>query len=50
MMLEGVGEAKAKSIIEYREKNGLFQSIEDLLNVSGIGESLFAKIKENITL
>ncbi len=50
MQLEGVGEAKAKAIIEYRQKNGLFQKIEDLLNVNGIGESLLAKIKENITL
>ena len=47
MMLEGVGEAKAKSIIEYREKNGLFQSIEDLLNVSGIGDSKYSKINQN---
>ena len=50
MTLDGLGEAKAKSIIEYREKNGKFNTIEDLLNVSGIGESLLAKIKENITL
>lgn len=50
MTLEGIGEAKAKSIIEYRETNGNFEKIEDILNVSGIGESLFDKIKENITL
>ena len=50
MELDGVGEAKAKAIIEYREKNGEFKTIDDLLNVSGIGEGLFAKIKENITL
>ena len=50
MTLEGIGESKAKAIIEYREKNGLFKTIEDLLNVSGIGEGLFAKIKENITV
>ena len=50
MTLEGIGESKAKSIIEYREKNGLFKTIEDLLNVGGIGEGLFAKIKENITV
>lgn len=50
MALEGIGESKAKAIIEYRETNGNFEKIEDLLNVSGIGESVFAKIKENITL
>ena len=50
MTLEGIGEAKAKAIIAYREEHGPYQSTEDLLNVSGIGESLLAKIKENITL
>lgn len=50
MTLEGVGEAKAKSIIAYREEHGPYQAIEDLLNVSGIGESLLAKINKNITL
>lgn len=50
MTLEGIGEAKAKSIIAYREEHGPYQAIEDLLNVSGIGESLLAKIKENIIL
>ncbi len=50
MTLEGIGEAKAKSIIAYREEHGPYQAIEDLLNVSGIGESLLAKIKKNITL
>ena len=48
--LPGVGEAKAQSIIEYRNKNGLFAKIEDIKNVSGIGEALFEKIKNNITL
>lgn len=50
MQLEGVGEAKANAIIEYRNTNGPFNSIEDIKNVSGIGDSLFDKIKENITL
>ena len=50
MTLEGVGESKAKAIIEYRESNGLFKALEDIKNVSGIGDSLFDKIKENITL
>ena len=50
MTLTGIGEAKAKSIISYREKNGLFKKIEDIKNVTGIGDALFAKIKENITI
>ena len=49
MTLPGIGESKAKNIISYREKNK-FSKIEDIMNVDGIGESLFAKIKENITI
>jgi competence protein ComEA len=50
MTLSGIGEAKAKEIISYREKNGPFQEIQDLLKVPGIGENLFASIQEDITL
>ena len=50
MTLSGVGESKAKSFIEYRQKNGEFKSIDELKKVSGIGDALFDKIKENITL
>lgn len=50
MTLSGVGDAKAKSIIEYRNKNGGFKSIEEIKKVNGIGDSLFDKIKENITI
>lgn len=50
MTLPGIGEAKAKSIIEYRDANGGFKSIEEIQNVSGIGENVFAKIKEFITI
>lgn len=49
MTLPGVGEAKAKSIIEYRNSNGPFNQIEDIMKVSGIGDNLFAQIKEYIT-
>ena len=49
MSINGLGEAKAKAIIKYREENGYFKIIDDLLNVSGIGEVLFEKIKEYIT-
>lgn len=48
MTLSGIGEAKAKSIIEYR-KEKKFEKIEDIMNVSGIGESVFEKIKDYIT-
>ena len=47
--LPGIGESKAQDIIDYRTQNGPFEKIEDITKVPGIGESLFAKIKENIT-
>ena len=48
--IPGLGEAKAEAIIKYREDNGNFKIIEDIKNVSGIGESLFEKIKDYITV
>ena len=48
--LNGIGESRAKDIIEYRTNNGAFKNIEDIKNVSGIGDSLFEKIRENITV
>ncbi|MGM9934142.1 helix-hairpin-helix domain-containing protein [uncultured Clostridium sp.] len=48
--LNGIGDSKAKSIIEYREQNGGFKSIEEIKNVTGIGEKMFEKIKDNITV
>ena len=48
--LTGIGEKKAKDIITYREKNGSFNTIEDIMKVNGIGESGFAQIKEDITV
>lgn len=50
MSINGIGEAKAKAIIDYREKNGNFNTIEDIRNVSGIGDALFEKIKVYITV
>lgn len=47
--INGIGESKAKSIIEYRENVGLFTSKEDIMKVSGIGNSLYDKIKDYIT-
>ena len=48
--LNGIGESKAKNIIDYRNKNGKFNKIEDIMNVTGIGEAAYNKIKENITV
>jgi competence protein ComEA len=50
MTLPGIGESKALAIIEYRKSNGLFEAIEDIKNVTGIGDSIFDKIKDYITL
>jgi len=47
--LSGIGESKAKAIIKYREENGNFNNIEDLLNVDGIGTNLYEQIKAYIT-
>ena len=48
--LSGIGPSKAEAIIKYREENGTFKSIEEIKNVTGIGEALFEKFKENITI
>lgn len=48
MELPGIGEAKAAQIIEYRQKNGLFAKIEDIMNIGGIKEHLFETIKDAI--
>lgn len=50
MQLESIGESKANNIIAYRTKNGLFKSIEELKNVSGIGNEIYKKIKDFITV
>ncbi|RGT73602.1 ComEA family DNA-binding protein [Ruminococcus sp. AF18-22] len=48
--LSGIGDAKAQSIIRYREENGEFQTIEEVMNVEGIKEGVFNKIKDKITV
>ena len=48
--ISGVGDVKAQSIIEYREKNGGFKSIDEIKNIDGIGEKTFEKIKDKITI
>lgn len=50
MTLSGIGDTKAKAIIDYRNTNGAFKKIEDLLNVNGIGDAIFEKIKDYITI
>ncbi len=50
MTLSGVGESKANAIISYRQDNGNFNTLEDIKNVSGIGDALYEKIKDNISL
>lgn len=46
--LNGIGDIKAENIISYRETEGYFQKPEDIVNVSGIGEATFEKLKEEI--
>ena len=50
LKIKGLGEIKATKIIEYRELNGLFNNIEEIKKVNGIGDVLFNKIKEFITV
>ena len=48
--LPGIGEALARRIVEYRQQAGPFQSIEDVMNVKGIGEKKFSKFQDQITV
>lgn len=46
--LSGIGPKKAEAILNYRQENGSFQTIDDLLNVDGIGEKIFEQLKNEI--
>jgi competence protein ComEA len=48
--LPGIGETRAQAIVDYRNKNGPFRRIEDLLQVKGIGEGTFEKIRDYVTV
>ena len=48
--LPGIGPAYAQRIVEYREKHGPFGKIEDLLNVRGIGDRKFEKLRDRVTV
>ncbi len=50
MTLTGIGEARAKDILAYREEHGGFQTIEDIMKVPGIKDAAFAKIKDEIVV
>lgn len=48
--LPGIGESKAQNIINYREENGYFKTIDEIKNVNGIGEATFDQLKKYITV
>jgi len=46
--LDGIGMARAKAIVEYRERNGRFRSVDEMLNVKGIGPQVLEQNKGNL--
>lgn len=49
-LLNGVGPSTANAIVQYREQNGAFASVEDLVNVKGVGEKKVAGLAEQVTV
>ena len=50
LKLSQIGEKKAEAIVVYRDEHGSFTAIEDITKVKGIGDKIFAKIKDHITV
>ncbi len=48
--LDGIGMARAQAIVEYREKNGRFRSVDEVLNVKGIGPQVLEKNRTNMQI
>ncbi|WP_372873870.1 ComEA family DNA-binding protein [Pseudomonas sp.] len=48
--LSGIGESKAKAIVAYRDTHGAFASVDELLEVKGIGESILAKNRDKLSI
>jgi competence protein ComEA len=48
--LDGIGAAKARAIVEFRDANGPFATVDDLRNVSGIGDKLLASLRPQVTV
>ncbi len=48
--IKGVGEKRAEAIIDYREQNGPFKSVDDLAEISGIGQTIVDDNRENLTV
>lgn len=49
-LVKGIGEKKAKSIIDYRKKHGSFKNVNELINIKGIGEKSLKKFKKYLTV
>lgn len=50
MTLNGIGESKARAIVQYREEQGRFENIEDIMKIEGIKEGVFRKIADKISV